>query len=62
MRLFPKVFGVVTATQHVDKRQSVRTLTVLSYCGCGHDTLLWMKEAAVRRFLGCLVVGSTKDI
>eukprot|EP00965_Chrysotila_dentata_P051988 1725423-Pleurochrysis_carterae.AAC.1 len=30
--------------QHVDERQSERTLMVLSSCGCGPETLLWMKQ------------------
>eukprot|EP00965_Chrysotila_dentata_P186972 6171842-Pleurochrysis_carterae.AAC.1 len=41
---FSQKFLEWTLPQQVDKRQSERTLTVLSYCGCGHDTLLWMKQ------------------
>eukprot|EP00965_Chrysotila_dentata_P101513 3351235-Pleurochrysis_carterae.AAC.1 len=33
-----------TLPQCVDERQSERTLMILGDCGCGYDTLLWMKQ------------------
>eukprot|EP00965_Chrysotila_dentata_P106950 3533598-Pleurochrysis_carterae.AAC.1 len=33
-----------TLPQHVDEKQSERTLIVLGECGFGENTLLWMKQ------------------
>eukprot|EP00965_Chrysotila_dentata_P129673 4286888-Pleurochrysis_carterae.AAC.1 len=41
---FSGTFLEWTLPQHVDERKSERTLMVLGKCGCGRDTVLWMRK------------------